>query len=295
MIGELAALGAAVSWTASALLYGEALRRTKPIPANIVRLSCTSAILLLSLAIATYVSPSGLGAEAAILAALSGMVGLGLGDTLYMVSLKLIGVTRAVPITCTYPLFNLIWAAFLIGEKPTLLLILGAVTIFLGVWLLSRENKTEAQHKSGLTSKGVAAALAAAILWSISIATMDIAVKQTPSLNDAFTVNTVRTVAAALLLLTLSPVIDRQHNFVRLQKKTTITLTLGGLVALGLGWFLLAYSFLGIPESQAVPISSTTPLFSTLIGVMLLREKVTSENILGSIIVVAGIFLVFLA
>jgi DME family drug/metabolite transporter len=295
MIGELAALGAAVSWTASALLYGKALQQTKPIPANIVRLSCTSAVLLLVLSAAVYVSPSALRPETAALAALSGIVGLGLGDTLYMVSLKLIGVTRAVPITCTYPLFNFIWAAFLIGEKPTLPLIFGAVIIFLGVWLLSHENKTDSQRQSGLISKGVVAALSAAILWSISIAVMDIAVKQTPSLNDAFTINTIRTAATALLLLTLSPAIDRQHNFVKLQKKTAATLILGGLVALGIGWFLLAYSFLGIPESQAVPISSTTPLFSTLIGVILLREKVTFENILGSIIVVAGIFLVFLA
>jgi DME family drug/metabolite transporter len=295
MIGELAALGAAVSWTASALLYGEALRRTKPIPANIMRLSCTSAVLLLILAVAAHLSPSGLTAETAVLAALSGIVGLSVGDTLYMVSLKLIGVTRAVPITCTYPLFNFIWATFLIGEKPTLPLILGAVIIFLGVWLLSREDKTDHQQHSRPVSTGVAAALAAAILWSISIATMDIAIRQTPSLNDAFTVNTVRTAAAALLLLTLSPLIDKPHGFTRLQKKTAATLTLGGLVALGIGWFLLAYSFLGIPESQAVPISSTTPLFSTLIGVTLLREKATSENILGSIIVVVGIFLVFLA
>jgi len=295
MIGELAALGAAISWTASAMLYGKALQQTKPISANIIRLSCTSAVLLLFLAVAAYASPSGLSVGTIALAALSGIVGLALGDTLYMVSLKNIGVTRAVPITCTYPLFNLIWAAFLINEKPTLTLILGAIIIFLGVWLLSHENNADHQRRSRLVSKGVVAAVVAAILWSVSIATMDIAVKQTPSLNDAFTVNTVRTAAAALLLLTLSPLIDREHNFIRLQKKTTITLTLGGLVALGLGWFLLAYSFLGIPESQAVPISSTTPLFSTLIGVTLVREKVTPQNILGSIIVVAGIFLVFLA
>jgi DME family drug/metabolite transporter len=295
MIGELAALGAAISWTASAILYGKALQQTTPIPANIVRLSCTSAVLLLVLAAAAYVSPSVLRPQTAVLAALSGIVGLGLGDTLYMVSLKHIGVTRAVPITCTYPLFNLVWAAFLIGEKPTLQLILGALIIFLGVWFLSHENKTDNQRRSRLISWGVAAALAAAILWSISIATMDIAIKQTPRLSDAFVINTIRTAATALLLLTLSPIIDRQHNFVRLRKKTTATLILGGLIALGVGWFLLAYSFLGIPESQAVPISSTTPLFSTLIGVTLLREKVTPENILGAIIVVAGIFLVFLA
>jgi drug/metabolite transporter (DMT)-like permease len=49
MIGELAALGAAVSWTISAMLYRNALQQSKPISANIIRLSFTSAILLLFL------------------------------------------------------------------------------------------------------------------------------------------------------------------------------------------------------------------------------------------------------
>jgi DME family drug/metabolite transporter len=296
MIGELAALGAAISWTISAMLYGKALQQTKPISANIVRLSCTSAVLLIILAVA-----AGFGAlptlrlDIAALAAISGIVGLGLGDTLYMVSLKLIGVARAVPITCTYPLFNLLWAVFFIGEKVTLPLVLGVVIIFLGIWLLSHEKEnSDSQGQSKFVFKGVVAALATAVLWSVSIAMMGIAVMKTPSLNDALIINTIRTATIAALLLALSPMIDRQRNFLKMKRSTVATLIIGGLVALGLGWFFLAYSFIGIPESQAVPISSTTPLFSTLVAVVLLREKVTARNVLGSIIVVIGIFLVFL-
>ncbi|MGA9388469.1 MAG: DMT family transporter [Candidatus Bathyarchaeia archaeon] len=296
MIGELAALGAAVSWTISAMLYGKALQQTKPISANIVRLSCTSAVLLIILAVA-----AGFGAlptlrlDIAALAAISGIVGLGLGDTLYMVSLKLIGVARAVPITCTYPLFNLLWAVFFIGEKVTSSLVLGVIIIFLGIWLLSHEKKnSDSQGRNKFLFKGVAAALATAVLWSVSIAMMGIAVKETPSLNDALIINTIRTAAIAALLLALSPMIDKHRNFLKMKRRTVATLIIGGIVALGLGWFFLAYSFIGIPESQAVPISSTTPLFSTLVAVVLLREKVTARNVLGSIIVVIGIFLVFL-
>ncbi len=301
MIGELAALGAAISWTISAMLYGKALQQTKPISANIVRLSCTSAVLLIILAVA-----AGFGAlptlrlDIAALAAISGIVGLGLGDTLYMVSLKLIGVARAVPITCTYPLFNLLWAVFFIGEKVTLSLVLGVVIIFLGIWLLSHEKEnSDSQGRNKFLFKGVAAALATAVLWSVSIAMMSIAmmgiaVKETPSLNDALIINTIRTAAIAALLLALSPIIDKHRNFLKMKRRTVATLIIGGIVALGLGWFFLAYSFIGIPESQAVPISSTTPLFSTLVAVVLLREKVTARNVLGSVIVVIGIFLVFL-
>jgi DME family drug/metabolite transporter len=295
MIGELAALGAAVSWTVSAMLYRKALQQTKPISANIVRLSCTSAVLLMLLVVA-----AGFGGLAAarldvvVLAAVSGMVGLGLGDTLYMVSLKLVGVARAVPITCTYPLFNLLWAAFT-GEKVTWPLVLGAVIIFLGIWLLSQEKGNgDGQERSKSLVRGIAAALVTAVLWSVSIAMMGKAVEETPSLNDALIINTVRTCAVAAVLLALSPMIDRQRNFLKMKRRTVATLIAGGIVALGLGWFFLAYSFTRIPEPQAVPISSTTPLFSTLAAVVLLRERVTARNVLGSVIVVIGIFLVFL-
>ena len=296
MIGELAALGAALSWTISAMLYRKALQQTKPISANIVRLSCTSAILLVFLvAIAKLGVPTSLQPEIVALAAISGVIGLGLGDTLYMVSLKLIGVARAVPITCTYPLFNLVWAIFLIGEKVTLPLVLGAVIIVLGIWLLSHEKENHKEEgQSKLLFKGIAAALATAVLWSVSIAMMDMAVKNTPSPDDAFVINTVRVATIAALLLALSPMIDRERNFLRMKRTTVAILIIGGIIALGIGWFFLAYSFITIPESQAVPISSTTPLFSTLVGVTLLREKVTARNVIGSIVIVVGIFLVFL-
>jgi len=295
MIGELAALGAAISWTVSAMLYGKALQQTKPISANIVRLSCTSAILLILLGvIAGFGDLRSLRLNTAVLAGVSGIIGLGLGDTLYMVSLKLMGVARAVPITCTYPLFNLLLAV-LIGEKLTLSLILGAIIIFSGIWLLSYErgnSKGEGQGK--FLFKGVAAALATAFLWSASIAMMGVAVKENPSLNDALVISTIRIVTVGALILALSPMIDRKHDFLKMKRRTVATLIVGGIVALGLGWFFLAYSFLGIPQSMAVPISSTTPLFSTLAGIVLLREKVTGRSALGSVIIVAGIFMIFL-
>jgi drug/metabolite transporter (DMT)-like permease len=39
MIGELTALGAAISWAVSALFYKKAVEAAKPISANIIRLA----------------------------------------------------------------------------------------------------------------------------------------------------------------------------------------------------------------------------------------------------------------
>ena len=235
-----------------------------------------------------------LSADVAVLAGISGVIGLGVGDTLYMMSLKSIGVARAVPITCTYPLFSLVWAACFRGELVTLPVGLGAIAIVLGIWLLSQENKT---NNAGIQKKdlykGVAFALATAIAWSISITMINMAVKETADLDHALAINAVRITIIAIVFFASSPLISKGLGFGKMSRKAVVTLLVGGIVALGLGWFFLTYSFIETLESRAVPISSTTPLFSTLVGMALLHEKVTARNFLGSVVIVAGIFLIF--
>jgi DME family drug/metabolite transporter len=297
MIGELSALGAAICWAVSAILYKEALLKTKPVSANILRLACTSLILIAFLAIVgKFGVLLNLPTYAVVLASVSGIIGLGLGDTLYMVSLRMIGVARAVPVTCTYPLFSLLWAFSFQKETVTSQVVLGTIAIVAGVWLVSQggeTNGTETQKKT--LAKGVAAALATAVMWSVSITMINMAVTmpETSSLDQAFAINAIRVTAIAVSLTASVPIIDRGLNFLKMDRKTLAVLIAGGIVALALGWFFLAFSFLKIPESQAVPISSTTPLFSTLAGIILLHEKVTAKNAIGSTLIVAGIFLVF--
>jgi transporter family protein len=100
--------------------------------------------------------------------------------------------------------------------------------------------------------------------------------------------------AVAVTFFAVSPIMDRGLGFLKMNRKTIATLITGGIVALGLGWFFLSYSFVETLESRAVPISSTTPLFSTLTSIVLLHEKVTAKNAAGSTIIVIGIFLIFL-
>ncbi len=296
MIGELAALGAAVSWTVSAVLYKKALMQAKPVSANIIRLTCTAVVLLALLVVLgkTEVIMS-LPQNVIVLAIVSGVIGLGVGDTLYMMSLRDVGVARAVPITCTYPLFNLLWAVLLAGEAVTFPVVLGAVIIVLGIWLLSQADQTgESKLQTRTLYKGLTLALATAVVWSVSIAMINMAVMETPDLDHALAINVVRVMAVAVTFFAVSPVMDRGLGFLKMNRKTIATLITGGIVALGLGWFFLSYSFVETLESRAVPISSTTPLFSTLTSIVLLHEKVTAKNAAGSTIIVIGIFLIFL-
>jgi len=299
MIGELTALGAALCWTFSAVLYKKALAQTKPISANIVRCTGTSLILVLIFTLMGKIHIfASLPVNAILLASVSGVIGLGLGDTLYMTSLEILGVARAVTITATYPLFSLVWAYLLAGETITLPVIFGAAAIVFGIWLLTSGEEEQNMGNDGgwkkLRVKGLIIALITAIVWSVSISMINLAVKAAASLEQAYAINTLRIATVAIFLLALVPFGNVKSSVRKVGLKTVAMLLTGGLIAIGVGWFLLTTSFIYIPEAQAVPISSTTPLFSTLFDAIFLREKVTAKVALGSIIVVAGIFLVFI-
>ena len=297
VLGDLSAVGAAFCWAVAPILYRQALFKAKPVSANIVRLATNAVVLVVMLlALGKWGALASLPLTVIAIVVISGIVGLGIGDTFYLLGLKSVGVSVAVPLAATYPLFSLVWA-ILLGQPLTATAVVGAVVIIVGIWLLSR-GKTEgpALTKGKLALTGVAVSLAAALAWSVSMTMMDAAVLM-PGVNglDAnFAIVTVRIAAMAIFMLMLAPLLDPTRGFLRLKRKTVIQLCVGGLVANALGWVLMNYSFLNTLAAQAVPISSMTPLFSAFAGFLLFKEKATVKRVLGALVVVAGVVLIFL-
>jgi len=296
MIGELAALGASVSWAIAPILYREALLCTKPISANIVRCATNAAVLvavLLLLGLAGALAS--LPIKTMILVIGSGAIGLGVGDTLYLMGLKYVGVSRAVPLAATYPLFSLVWATFLLHQSLTLGAVLGAVVIVVGIWLLTRERNGSTAGVTGrMAFVGLAVSLVTAVVWSVSISMMNVAVSTVTGTAANYAMITLRIASVAVFFLVLAPFLDRQRGFLKMTRGTVAALCVGGLVANGLGWFLLNYSFSITSLVKAVPISSTSPLFAAIAGFLLFKEKMTAKAVLGAVAVVAGITLIFI-
>src|SRR4030065_1963640 len=117
MFGEIAALGAAVSWAVSPILYRQALMSTKPFSANIVRCISNAAVMVLVLVgFGLTGALARLPLGVVVVTVISGVIGLGVGDTLYMIGLKSVGVARAAPLAATDSLVSFAWATLLLGE-----------------------------------------------------------------------------------------------------------------------------------------------------------------------------------
>lgn len=291
VIGEITALAAASCWTISPVLYKVALSDAKPISANISRSISTTIFLFACLGVSGRLGNlATLRTDSLLLAGLSGIIGLCLGDTMYMLGLTLIGVSRTVSISSVYPLFTMLFATMFLGERVTSFLLLGTAVIIVGIWLVSQERTGSSDVTRGDLYKGVFIALASAVVWSVSIIFMDHALEssQLAAVDAALVVNLARMSTTSLSFLALSPFIDQRFLFMKLKRKIWIILTSAGIIALGLGWVLLAVSLSYIEASRAVPISSVSPLFATLMGAFFLKERVTLRIFFGSALIVLG-------
>jgi drug/metabolite transporter (DMT)-like permease len=114
------------------------------------------------------------------------------------------------------------------------------------------------------------------------------------SIEANYAIVTVRIASLGLLLLSASPLIDRDRGFLKIKRRDVALLCIGGLIANGVGWLMMNYSFTQIMASQAIPISSTSPLFAALAGFVLFHEKATLKTVLGGVAVVAGVALIFI-
>ncbi len=288
MLGELAALISALCATASASLYKKGMQETGPLYANVVRICATTPIILLSLfpmgrALAYISMP----AEAVALTALSGLAGLVVGDTFYMLSMRSIGIARTVPITFTYPLFTTGAALLILREVFTLNMMVGTALVVSGLLLLtSGASASVAPYRW----KGVVAALMAAFLWATSITLMTIAVK----IVDPFTGTAMRLTVACLVFACFLPLRGKVGVVWKIPRLTWASMALGGVLAQIIGFSLLGYSLASIGAARAVPLSSLSPLFSVAAGLALFRESISWRVVLGALVSVSGTILVTL-
>jgi len=279
-LGVAASLGAALCWTATAALLKVGSSKYQPITANALRAvaGAVGSILLVLFAgeVNVFLNPDW---RAFALAFLAGLVGIVIGDTLYIYALKSVGVARAMPVANTYPLFSTVGAFLFLGEEITPQVIVGALLIILGLWLISPKG----ERKSSFTAKNFFLTLSCAPIWGAGILLLSYAL----SYYSVLALNAVRLPLIAVVLIGFA--FSRGYNPIKMDRRSLLVLSLAGILRLSIGntLFLLGIDSIGV--ARAVPLSSTSPIFSTIVGSVFLREKVTLKVYLSALLVVLGI------
>lgn len=135
---------------------------------------------------------------------------------------------------------------------------------------------------------GEAGALLTAAVWAVSITMLTVQVKRAGSLS----VNALRSVAAVIFVVVLVPFAGAIDELRDMSAATAVSMVGSGVLATGIGdtLFFVAIPLMGI--SRALPISNAVyPLLTLLVAALWLDEEVTSMVLLGTALIVLGVWL----
>jgi drug/metabolite transporter (DMT)-like permease len=298
LMGALAALASSLTWAFTSVLLTSQAGRMRPLTMSAIR-SGTASLLLVALLVAS----GGLGQYGdvsfvtAFSMAGSGIMGQALGDTLYISALALLGVTRSFPITnSAYPFLTFVLAVILLGEDVHWTTPLGGALIVAGItWIVIEQRRAANEAKIRVdVLRGAVFAVSAALAWSLAT----IWLRGQQDGLDAFGAAALRIPAASLAtMLTIGLTMRRPIGAVPLRPMTRMSVAVvmaAGIIGTGIGSVLFIYAVEDLGAAKTAFLTTSAPVFALPMGVLMLNEKLTSRELIGTVATIAGIWLVLL-
>lgn len=221
------------------------------------------------------------------------IVGNLIGDTCYFRSLELIGVSKAVGITCCYPLFVTFISFFVLGEPLTLPLVMGTTVMIGGLLMLKFGGGVEEGPKGQRTAwVGFFLALFTALCWASTMVLQRwlLTVYDLP----AATV----TLWRAYFLFAFSWGIwalrtrkkpEERGRLLNFPGRVWRYAFIAGVFGLAAGGYTFAEAVKIIPVSVATPISATSPLIAAGMAVFIFKESMRPVQWAGILCIIGGV------
>jgi DME family drug/metabolite transporter len=296
-LGEVLGLIAAFIWAATNTLVRTHAARLGAVAVNFWRCLLTVPFFFILFPIVRDPALLGDLAPLTVVYVILGVcIGMVTGDSLQYHAIKLIGVSRSMPISGCFPLFTVFFAWLLNGEPIRIQVIGGAVVVIIGVTLISLPAKaprlgviaTPAPVSISRTHAiGVSLSLIAAVCWSLSTVVQSKALVHA----DPITVNVIRMPVAALVL----GLATRGRASIPIRQFGWRTFLFLGFIAV-FGTGIASITYLGALKiagaGKTAVLGATAPLFALPMAMLLLRERPGLRGGIGTLLTVLGIALV---
>lgn len=297
-LGEVAALTAALCWAVSTVMYRPIGYRLSPAMMNLYKGLFASGLLIVMIAVVLFISGTPIGAMSGntlMLLVVSGVIGIGLGDTCFFASLRQLGARRAMLMATLGPPLAALIGLYYPGESITLEAWLGIVLTMAGVaWVITERTELkgpdEAEHHTGRGIVwGVLFALTAAVAAVISRDAMD----GTDARADVAAL--IRIASGVVFVCLLLPVLRRYElkTAVRRPKMSgrgwllfSVAVFFGTFLGIWLFQIALDYTKAGIAQTL---VTTSTLFVLPIVAVM--GERVTLRAVAGAVVAVLGIVL----
>jgi len=285
VIGISAALGVSASWAAGAILFGKLGENLSPLAMTLVK----GAISLVLLGAASVGSGfSGVDAHSMALLALSGGIGIALGDTFFFQALKDLGPALIVVLIMLGQVLTAALGIIFLRESLTWMKGAGIALVVGGVGLVMSAKLTGERQPSHV--RGIIFGLLSVVCMAVAGLVTKLALKED---SDTMLATFIRMVAGTMLMFIFG-VATRQVGrwVIPFQDRTLAArFVLATTVVTFGGFWLTTVAFKYAELSVANTLSSVEPLFVLPLAAIFCNERVTWSAIVGTAVAVAGIVL----
>lgn len=316
-MGEIASLSAAAAWASASLMFERLGKTVSALALN--WLKCVIALVLLVISLwllQGQVWPEQLGVAETTALAVSGLVGLTLGDTAFFHALNRIGPRRTLLLTTLSPPTTALLAVPVVGEPLNWSMILGIALTMAGViWVILERHPADVDdgeqigeagedgavadvsqpQKSGVPSR-VKWGVFFGLVYALCQATGNVLTKWGGGEITALEISVVR-LAFGVMGLTL--VLGASRRLLEAWEpmrhgRTAMLVVVATFVGTFLGiWLMnagLRYTYTGIAST----LVSTSPIFVLPLAYFINNEQLSLRSVLGAVIAVAGVAVLFL-
>jgi len=292
--GELAALAVAVFWAITALAFESASRKVGSLPVNIIRLVIGLMFLsLLNLVVRGLVLPTDASLHNWIWLSVSGFIGFVIGDFFLLKSFTIIGSWFAMLIMTLAPPMAAIFGWIILNEHLSALAI-GGITITMGgiiIAMFRRDSKSR-KFTASKPILGLLYAFGGALGQAVGI----VFSKYGMGDYSPFAATQIRIIMGIAGLIVVISVLRKWGPVISAltQRSAMGSITLGSFFGpfLGVSFSLLSirYTSTGIAST----IMALVPIFIIPPSIWYFKHKVTTREIVGTIVSLAGVALFFL-
>jgi drug/metabolite transporter (DMT)-like permease len=290
-LGKLLALGSALIWAFSYILFRISGRTVHPLGLNLVKSLVSCLFILPTLWLLHQPVVPSLPLESYGLLFLSGIIGIGISDTLLFESLNRLGASLSAIVNCSYSPFVIILASLFLFEKMTLWQLAGVVFIILAVVMISYKNS-----QNHIPRKNFVVGILLGLLAMFAMAVSIILMKPVLANSSVLWATLVRTIGSLAFLFPVIQFHSRRRHIYRSilssqNWKPMLSGTfLGGYAAL-IPW-MAGMKYASVSEASV--LNQMNSVFVFVLGVIILKEPATRKKILALGIAFGGVVLVLL-
>jgi len=283
-IGIIVALLSAASWAFATVVFDKI---GKVVPyVGITFLKGTFSIILMMVLLLFTGGLQAVGIWDFVFFALSGIIGISIGDSLFFKSLQDLGAKVQVIFFLLGQIFTMVLSLLLLGELLSLQQYIGAIILLTGIVVVIWGKQENHPNKV----RGIICGLLSILCFSVSAIMVKIAITDVEVVTATF----YRMVFGTIFTLGFGVVGKQLHFWIEpLKDKRLLSLFVLNVVVITYGGFLLSMLAIKLISVSLVSVLGTTePVFVLLFAFLINKERIRKQEIIGTLITLIGLFII---